>query len=203
MVFGPVVGPTRPGPHGPAAVERKWSHVWLSQGFEREKYLHFNKSTKLGRIGFTTHKCKPKNLELRHSWHWVWQTVTELDENPSDEVRRTKVRQLHTRLHSEVDSSSWKWSDCVSEDDTAVWRQRNIRSRCCIFEYFCREEAHTERKESDLRQNHVGHHRTDKQGRGKVSSQQNNETTFIFLYGKLNKCFHFVEVVKQSHKQTQ
>lgn len=95
-----------------------------------------------------------------------------------------------------------KWSDCVSEDDTAVWRQRNIRSRCCIFDYFCREEAHTERKESDLRQNHVGHHRKDKQGRRKVSSQQNNETTFLFLYGKLNKCFHFVEVVKQSHKQT-
>lgn len=141
MVFGPVVGPTRPGPHGPAAVERKWSHVWLSQGFEREKYLNFNKSTKLGRICFTRHKCKPKNLELRHSWHSVWQTVTELDENPSDEVR-----QLHTRLHSEVDSSSWKWSDCVSEDDTAVWRQRNIRSRCCIFDYFCREEAHTEKR---------------------------------------------------------
>lgn len=39
-----------------------------------------------------------------------------------------------------------KWSDCVSEDDTAVWRQRNIRSRCCIFDYFCREEAHTEKR---------------------------------------------------------
>lgn len=32
MAFGPVVGPTRPGPQGAAAVERKWSHVWLSQG---------------------------------------------------------------------------------------------------------------------------------------------------------------------------
>lgn len=71
-----------------------------------------------------------------------------------------------------------------------------------VFLIIFAEKKHIQRKESDLRQNHVEHHRKDKQGRGKVSSQQNNETTFLFLYGKLNKCFHFVEVVKQSHKQT-